>query len=431
MGVRYLYTLVFYALVPALLGRLLWKGRLLSGRETRWLERFGFFRTPPAWDVVWFHAVSVGESEAAFPLIKSLLNRDSGLTVLVTCTTPSGSARIQEVLGNRVLHVYLPYDLPGAVRRFLNHFRPRLGVIMETEIWPNLYQACRARQCPLVMVNGRLSDDSTKGYAWLRKLTRESLAAVHSIAAQTPLDAERYIAIGAAPERVKVLGNVKFDIDFDAEMQTQAARLRRELFQDRPVWIAGSTHPGEEELILEALASIREAVKDLVLIFAPRHPERASQVRSLCAGRGLKVTNRSERKPCAPDTAIFLIDGIGELRTFYGTADVAFIGGSLIPHGGQNVLEAAVAGIPVVFGPHTMNFREITARLLSAGGGTRVEDPVELARAIIGVFEIPALATEQGQKARAFVMENRGAVNRVTELLLEQLSPATATVTQG
>lgn len=426
---RYIYTLVFYALVPVLLGRLLWRARLRSGRDTRLLERLGFFRTTPAVDVVWFHAVSVGESEAAFPVIRSLLSRDSGLTVLVTCTTPSGSARIRDVLGNRVLHVYLPYDLPGAVRRFLNQFKPRLGVIMETEIWPNLYQACRARQCPLVMVNGRLSDDSTKGYAWLRKLTRESLAAVHCIAAQTPLDAERYMAIGALPERVRVLGNVKFDIDYDAGMQSQAARLRRELFQNRPVWIAGSTHPGEEELVLEALAPIREAIPNLVLVFAPRHPERAAQVRSLCEGRGLEVTNRSERKPCTLDTAIFLIDGIGELRMFYGTADVAFIGGSLIPHGGQNVLEAAVAGIPVVFGPHTMNFREITAGLLSAGGAARVENPGELARAVIGVFENPALANEQGEKARAFVVDNRGAVNRVTELLLEHLSPAT--ITQG
>lgn len=402
---------------------------MLPVYRARLRERFGFYATAPNSDVVWFHAVSVGECEAAFPVIKSLLGRDSGLRVLVTCTTPTGSARIMDVLGEQVLHVYLPYDLPGAVRRFLDHFKPRLGVIMETEIWPNLYEASRVRQCPLVLVNGRLSDDSTKGYAWLSNLTRESLAAVHCIAAQTPLDAERYKAIGVSPDRVQVLGNVKFDIDFDAEMQDQAARLRRELFQHRPVWIAGSTHPGEEELVLEALAHIREAVPNLLLIFAPRHPERASQVRSLCEGRGLKVINRSEDRPCTPETAVFLIDGIGELRAFYGTADVAFIGGSLIPHGGQNVLEAAVAGIPVMFGPYTMNFREITARLISAGGGIRVDDKDSLVRAVLGVFENPEKARLQGGKARAFVVANRGAVNRVTDLIVDQLRPEA--VTQG
>lgn len=423
-GLRPLYSLLFYALLPWVLLRLLWKSRRQPGYRQRWGERLGFYTADPTRNTVWFHAVSVGECEAAFPLIKSLLSQDPSLTLLVTCTTLAGSARIRQALGDRVRHVYLPYDVPFAVRRFLDHCKPRLGVIMETEIWPNLFAACQSRQIPLAIVNGRLSDKSVRDYIRIGKVIRDSLAAVHAIAAQTPLDADRYRAIGAVPDRVKVLGNVKFDIDFDAAMQDRAMRLRRELFQQRPVWIAGSTHPGEEAVLLDALASLREAFPDLLLVLAPRHPERAMRLRMLCEGRGFAVCNRSVGQPCPPSTAVFLIDGIGELRFFYGTADVAFVGGSLVPHGGQNVLEAAAAGLPVLFGPYTANFREITSQLLAAGGATRVTDRSSLVQSLLELFMNPALAYEQGQRGRAFVAANRGAVERVTAWI-RQLLPST------
>lgn len=421
---RQLYSLLFYAVLPSVLLRLLWKSRRQPGYRQRWQERLGFYSTDPVRDTVWFHAVSVGECEAAFPLIKALLNQNLSLTLLVTCTTPTGSARIRQALGHKVRHVYLPYDVPSAVRRFLDHWQPRLGVIMETEIWPNLFAACRSRRIPLAIVNGRLSDKSVKGYTRLGHLVQDSLTAVHVIAAQTSLDADRYQAIGAVPERVKVLGNVKFDIDFDPAMRERSTRLRRELFQQRPVWIAGSTHPGEEEILLDALALVRDTLPAIVLIIAPRHPERAAQLRALCESRGLLVSNRSEGRPCPAATPVFLIDGMGELRTFYGAADVAFIGGSLVPHGGQNVLEAAVTGLPVLFGPYTANFREITRQLLSADGAIRVTDRDSLARSLLELFRNPALAQEKGQKGRAFVAANRGAVGRVTAMIL-QLLPQT------
>lgn len=420
---RYLYTLLFYALVPWVLVQLLLKSRRQPDYRRRWGERFGFYAAPRAEGALWFHAVSVGECEAAFPLIQGLLKQALPGPLLVTCTTPTGSARILEVLGDRVLHVYLPYDLPDAVARFLDHFNPRLGVILETEIWPNLFLACHGRQVPLMLVNGRLSDKSVKGYRRVVGLTRQALASVHCIAAQTPLDAERYVAIGAPPDRVQVTGNVKFDIDFDSGMQARSARLRDELFPGRPVLIAGSTHPGEEELIIDAVTRIRCTVPELLLILAPRHPQRATEVRALCESRGLGVVNRSEQRPAARNTGIFLIDGIGELRAFYGAADVAFVGGSLVPHGGQNVLEAAVTGLPVLFGPYTMNFREITSQLLAAGGGVQVNDADQLAELVGHFIEFPAMAGEVGRKGRAFVAANRGAVAKVAELIAG-LAPA-------
>ncbi len=418
---RYLYTLLFYAAAPWLVVRLLWKSRGQPAYRERLGERFGFYVEPPAGRVIWFHAVSVGECEAAFPIIRALWDRHPGLPVLVTCTTPTGSARVRAVLGDQVRHVYLPYDLPDAIRRFLDHYQPRLGVILETEIWPNLFAACRQRGLPLTIVNGRLSDASAKGYARMERLTEASLAAVRQIAAQTAADAERYRLAGARPGSVQVTGNVKFDIRFDAGQQAYATRLRATLFPGRPVLIAGSTHQGEEELVLEALASIRQTAPKLLLVLAPRHPQRAAQIRAVCERQGYAVRNRSEGAACDPDTAVLLIDGIGELRAFYGAADVAFIGGSLVPHGGQNVLEAAVTGIPVLFGPYTMNFREITDRLIEAGGGVRVEDSAALAATVIRLLKEPALASRLGQQAQAFVTANGGAVGRVVGLLDELL----------
>lgn len=422
---RLLYSALFYALTPFVLGRLAWRGRKLPAYRERWPERFARYDFPPEPGIVWFHAVSVGEAEAAFPLIRRFQARFPDWKILVTCTTPTGSERIRAVLGDAVRHVYLPYDLPDVVGRFMDHFRPALAVILETEIWPNLYRECSRRGIPLAIVNGRLSEKSARRYRKISGLAAESLAAVSLIAAQTSLDAERYATIGADPAKTRVAGNVKFDLEFSEAMREQATRLRAELFGARPVWIAGSTHPGEEEQILAAHRTVREKIPGALLALAPRHPDRFEEVMALCIGAGFSVRRRSEQHACDDSTEVFLIDSLGELRLFYAAADLAFVGGSLVPRGGHNVLEPAAAGCPVLFGPHTFNFAEIVERLMESGGGRGIADGDELAERVARLLSEPEARQEIGGRGRAFVNTNRGAVARVTDLLagLLQVNP--------
>lgn len=425
---RLLYSALFYALLPFILTRLVWRSRKLLAYRKRWRERFAFYDSPPERNIVWFHAVSVGEAEAAFPLIRRFSAGHPSLPVLVTCTTPTGSARIKAVLGDSVRHVYLPYDLPDGVARFLNHFRPRAAVFLETEIWPNFYAQCRRRGIPLAIVNGRLSEKSTRSYRWVSRLTEGSLAAVSLVAAQTVVDAERYISLGAAPNRVTVAGNVKFDLEFSDAMRQQAESLRASLFGSRPIWIAGSTHPGEEEQIFTALGKLKSVIPEVLLLLAPRHPERADEVQALTERSGFSIQRRTEGCPCAAATDVFLVDSLGELRVFYGVADVAFVGGSLVPRGGHNVLEPAAAGRPVLFGPHMFNFAEITQRLRENGGGIEVADGGALARWTLRLLSEPDRRSEIGAKGQAFVSANRGAVERVTVLLDTLLSSESISV---
>jgi 3-deoxy-D-manno-octulosonic-acid transferase len=416
--VRLLYTALFHALTPFILARLAWRSRKLPAYRERWGERFARYpKAPEPPGAAWFHAVSVGEAEAAFPVIREFRARHPGLPVLVTCTTPTGSARIRAVLGEGARHVYLPYDLPGCVARFLDRFQPCLGVIMETEIWPNLYRECGRRGIPLAIVNGRLSAKSARGYRRVGRLAADSLSWVALIAAQTQLDAERYIGIGADPSKVQVAGNVKFDIEFSPAMRQRAAALRAELFPHRPIWIAGSTHAGEEEPLLATQAEVSAAIPGALLILAPRHPERNRDVLALCAKAGLAVRRRSEALPCDSATQVFLLDSLGELRLFYGAADAAFVGGSLVPTGGHNVLEPAAAGVPTLFGPHMFNFAEIAQRLKESGGGAEIGGAGELVRQMIRLLGDPAARAEIGTKAQGFVSGNQGAVERVSGLI--------------
>lgn len=422
-SVRLLYSALFYALLPFILARLAWRSRKLPAYWERWRERFAVYDTPSERNTVWFHAVSVGEAEAAFPLIRRFGTSHPFLPVLVTCTTPTGSARIKAVLGDSVRHVYLPYDLPDGVARFLNHFQPQAAVFLETEIWPNLYVQCQRRGIPLAIVNGRLSEKSARGYRKLRHLTAKSLAAVSRVAAQTVADAERYVSLGVASDRVTVTGNVKFDLEFSDAMRQQAESLRAELFGSRPIWIAGSTHPGEEEQILVALGKLKSAIPEVLLLLAPRHPERADEVQALAERFGFSVQRRTEHRPCAPATGVFLVDTLGELRIFYGMADVAFVGGSLIPRGGHNVLEPAAAGRPVLFGPYMFNFAEIAQGLQESGGGIEVTDGETLACWILRLLSKPDRRAEIGVKGQGFVSANHGAVERVMALLDTLLPP--------
>lgn len=413
---RILYTSLFYSLTPLILARLAWRGRKAPAYRLRWNERFALYRGSAQTGVLWFHAVSVGEAEAAFPLIRAMRRRFPNQPVLVTTTTPTGSARVRDVLGEETQHVYLPYDLPDCVSRFLNQFRPVLAVVMETEIWPNLYRACGARSIPLAIVNARLSERSARGYSHLRSLARQSLAPVDRIAAQTEADAERFISIGANPESVTVTGNIKFDLELPVDLFERAAAIRAKCFGSRPVWIAASTHEGEEAAVLEAFMQVRRRYPDLLLALVPRHPERFDKAAALCRAEGLKLVRRTEGVACEKSD-VFLLDAMGELRLFYAASDIAFVGGSLVPVGGHNVLEPALAGLPVLFGPHMFNFAEAGRKLREAGGAVQIANPDELAAWLVKLLDEADLRGEMGSRGRQYVESGRGALRRVEATL--------------
>ncbi|MFO1417605.1 MAG: lipid IV(A) 3-deoxy-D-manno-octulosonic acid transferase [Methylotetracoccus sp.] len=428
---RVLYTLLFYAAVPLIVGRLYWKSRRIPAYRQRIAERFG--RYPADCErsagVLWIHAVSVGETEAAAPLIRALLERHPETRILVTSTTPTGSARVRALFGPTVAHCYLPYDLPHTVRRFLEYFRPRAAVIMETEIWPNLLASCKARGIPIVFANARMSQRSADGYRRARAMIAPCLEAAAAIGAQTEDDARRYAELGAEPRRIQVTGNVKFDIELSDDARNKGIELRTALFGERPVMIGASTHEGEERALLSAFRSIRAVQPHLLLALAPRHPDRCDQVASLCEAQGLKPVRRSERRACGPDDRVFLIDTLGELRMFYVAADLAFVGGSLVPTGGHNVLEPAVAGCAILFGPHVANFAEICSGLLAAGGAVQIADAATLAERAAELLADLDLRGRLITRASGFVAANRGALDRTLALIEGQIYEVATGVT--
>lgn len=427
---RHLYTAVLYLLVPWVLLRLLWRGRRAPAYRRRWRERFGFFPTTVDTDTIWVHAVSVGEAIASFPLVRRISERYPDYPVVLTTTTPTGSERVTQQLAGQVHHGYAPYDLPGAVKRFLFRTRPRVVVVMETEIWPNLYAACHARDIPVIIANARLSERSAGGYRRLAALTRDTLSHVTRVAAQSDADAGRLQALGARPEHIEVTGNLKFDITLPASLTEEAAALRRDWGTHRPVWIAASTHEGEDEQVLSAFAEIRRHSPNLLLVLVPRHPERFDRVAELCNRQGLQLVRRTAHRPCTPGTDVFLGDTMGELRLLYRGADIAFVGGSLVPTGGHNPLEPAAMQLPVIFGPHMFNFAEITGLLLEAGGAVQVDGAGQLAATVTGFLKDPARRTEIGERAIAVVEANRGALDR-TMAVIEGVLETTGDRGQG
>ncbi|MDZ7620934.1 MAG: lipid IV(A) 3-deoxy-D-manno-octulosonic acid transferase [Candidatus Competibacteraceae bacterium] len=424
-GLRRLYTGLLYLILPLALLRLYWRGRRDPGHRQRWRERLGWIPLLPEPGCLWIHAVSVGETRAALPLIRALRTRYPDAPLLVTTTTLTGSRQVREALETTVRHVYAPFDLPGAVERFLRNARPRLAVIMETELWPNLLRQCAAAGIPVLIANARLSERSARGYTRIRRLTASMLRDVTLIAAQAEADAERFRALGAP--RVEVVGNLKYDLQLPEDLPEQGLRLRRErLGERRPVWIAASTHAGEEEVILDALALLRPRWPELLLLLVPRHPERFAGVAALCQQRGLRVVRRGEERPCAPDTAVFLGDSMGELLQFYAATDLALVGGSLVATGGHNVLEPALLGLPVLFGPHMFNFTEAGQRLLAAEAAWQVSDAATLATAVDRLLANPERRRSAGERGRAVVERHRGALAallaRVEELLESDVS---------
>lgn len=423
---RSLYTLAMYLAMPVILYRLAFRGLRNRGYFSRWLERFGWFRDPGFSASIWVHAVSVGEFNAAIPLIQELMRRHPELPMVVTTITPTGSDRVLKQFGDRVFHVYLPYDLPAAIRRFFVRIKPRIAVVMETEIWPNLYFECRERAIPIFIANARLSERSLRGYGPAISLITEAVRCASLVAAQSQVDGERFLRLGAAPERVRVVGNIKFDMAVPTGLDQTAQEWRTSWGTLRPVWIAASTHEGEEAAVLQAHARILGRFPDALLILVPRHPERFRAAVSLCRSYGFRTTCRSEDHIAAPDSQCFVVDSMGELLKFYACSDVCFVGGSLDRIGGHNVLEPAALKKPIVIGPHTFNFSEITDTLVREDGAARVSNGATLGSQIVRILSDPARAEAMAVAALKVVERERGAVPRTVAAIDEMFAASTA-----
>ncbi len=416
---RVLYSLVLYLCAPLALCYLLLRGTKNRAYLERIPERFGYIPEPgSAQPVIWIHAVSVGEVKASGMLVKRLLSAYPDCRVLMTTVTPTGAARVRSLFAGTVEHRYLPYDLPHAVLLFLRRINPRLLVILETEIWPNLLYYCKRRGVPAILVNARLSSASYQGYLKLRRFSASAVQSLSHIAARGAEDAERFLALGADPARVSIAGNLKFDIDTGVDIVAQTASLRRSIAAGRPVWIAASTHAGEEEQALDAFVRVGQAFADCLLIIAPRHPERFDKVYDLCRRRGLDVARRSAAAGVeARDTDVYLLDTLGELPLFYACADAAFVGGSLTPVGGHNVLEPAALGVPLISGPHTANFREVIELFKADDAIMIVTDAAQLAAAVTGLLQDADLGRARGERGQRLVRRNQGATDSIMGLL--------------
>ncbi|MFZ5723715.1 MAG: lipid IV(A) 3-deoxy-D-manno-octulosonic acid transferase [Pseudomonadota bacterium] len=414
---RFFYSLLLYLLLPVLLLRVVWRARRQAAGHGI-AERLGFV-APAADRPLLLHCVSVGETVAAQPLVAELLRR--GDRLWITSTTLTGAARVAALFGDRVRHSYLPVDTPGAVRRFLDRVRPRALLVMETEIWPNLIAACRARAIPVLLVNARMSAKSARGYARFPAFTGRVLDGFSLIAAQADADAGRFRALGAP--RVETTGNLKFDLAVPEAMRARAGQLRAG-WGDRPVWIAASTHAGEDEVVLAAHRRLRALRPDLLLILVPRHPERFAAVAALATREGFATAQRSRDDAVVAGTAVYLGDTMGELTLLYGCADVAFIGGSLSGTGGHNLLEPAALGLPLLSGPSLFNFQQIGDELSGAGVLRLVHGADDLAAAVDGWLADAEHRREAGARGRRFVHDNRGALARTLALIDRLVPPA-------
>jgi len=425
---RLIYTALLYLAAPLALGWTAWRGLRDPLYRGRLPERLGYtrLRLPAghAQGAIWVHAVSVGEVQAAAALVRALRQRYPEHALLMTTATPTGAQRVKALFGADVLHCYLPYDLPGAVRHFLDRTRPVVAVMLETEIWPNLYRECARRELRIVLVSARLSEKSVRRFRRIAGLFRETLRQDLVIGAQTEADAERFVAVGADPARVQVTGNIKFDLQVPVQVREAGEALRMSQFPQRFVWVAGSTHEVEEEQLLQAHRQVLRACPDALLVLVPRHPNRFAGVRQWLAAQ-VRVTpaaadwyvSRSSGAMVTPSTQVLLVDTLGELLQFYAAADVAFVGGSLVPIGGHNLLEPAALARPIITGPHYFNAPEIARLLLQREAALEVASAAQLAETLLALRDSPERCHRMGQAALALVESNRGAVTRALQLI--------------
>ncbi len=413
---RYLYTFLFYLILPFLFLRLVWRSRRAPLYRQFWAERLGFcsFQLETS---IWVHAVSLGETIAAIPLIRALKEAYPTIPILVTNMTPTGRARVEAAFADSVFNAYIPYDLPDCLARFLKKINPRILIVMETELWPNLFAACKKRHIPIVVTNARLSAKSAKGYKKISALTREIFSAITILAVQAQADANRFIELGMPVTRVHPTGSLKFDLELPSDLEKKGAALHHELGMTRLIWLAASTHPGEEEIMLDAHQLIRARFPTALLILVPRHPERFDFVANLIAEKEMRMVRRTQHVLCDDNTVVYLADTMGEMLLLFSACYVACVAGSFVPIGGHNVIEPAALSKPILTGPYLFNFAEITHFMLDAGGMIKVQNATELAQQVLKFFEDPAYRESVGKNAHAVVEKNRGALRRQLYLI--------------
>lgn len=420
---RRLYTLFFYLCLPLVIVRLLWRARSAPAYAKRWSERFGFF-APRSSErpAIWVHAVSVGETLAALPLIKALQNRFPEHDLIVTTTTPTGSDRVRASLGDSVFHVYAPYDLPDCLGRFLRRTQPSLAIIMETELWPNTIAACHRRQIPLVVANARLSEKSARGYARFSALAEPMLKQISTVAAQHRDDGERFVSLGLPRPALAITGNIKFDLTLDETVKRQSQVIRQRWLGNgrRPVLLAASTHQGEDTLLLQAYEKLLPSNPDLLLVLVPRHPERFDRVVAE-AEEQYRVQRHSEGGSVMADTQVLVGDTMGEMMPMLGASDVVFMGGTWVPNGGHNLIEPAAWAKPIFCGPSLYNFAEVSRLLKESSGLKVVETPTDLAVAVDQLLGSELRSDNMGEAAKQVAEANRGALQSLLNVIDKQL----------
>jgi len=418
---RFLYSLLLYLVTPLILLYLSYRAAKSSDYRGRIGERFGLKKLRPTKPVILVHSVSVGETIAATPLINALIADYPNFNIVVTTSTPTGSATVKKVFGERVLHCYLPLDLPGAVRRFLDDIKPQMCIIMETELWPNLVHQLHQRTIPTLLANARMSQKSATGYQnKAAPLMADMLGKLSQVSAQFASDGQRFIELGLSPCKLEVSGSIKFELAISEQLLNQQQQLKQQWVPHRTVWVAGSTHPGENEQILQSHAALLKQFPDLLLIIAPRHPERFNDVAKLCHQQGFELVRRSENITPSSTTQIVLCDTMGELLLMFGLGDIAYVGGSLIERGGHNPLEPAALAKPVLMGPSVYNFSDISERLIQAKGLQQVSDATQLAEVISDLLLDESQKIQMGQNAQQLVQENQGTLARLMNWVAQQ-----------
>jgi 3-deoxy-D-manno-octulosonic-acid transferase len=420
MNLRY-YSLLLYLLTPLLLLYLAFRALKSADYRGRWGERFGLSQLRRS-DIL-IHSVSMGETLAALPLIRILQQQRPDLSITVTTTSPTGSREVIKALGNSVQHQYLPFDLPWCIRRFLKQLQPQLVIMMETELWPNLLHQAKQQGAQLLLANARLSAKSAANYHKWPKLSRPMLQSLDRIAVQTATEAQRFIELGVMPSKLQVCGSLKFDLQLD-DSKIVVAKAQRQQWgrQASPVWIAGSVHPGEFAAMLDCHKTLLQKWPQALLIMVPRHPEQFDNAAEVIQRSGLRFVRRSHNTRVSHDTQVLLADTMGELLALYSCADVAFVGGTLIPNGGHNPLEPAALGLPVLEGPNHRDFKEISGLLVDAGAMQIVADAPQLAAAIQGLWSDVERWQQASRASLAVVSANKGALERQSTLVLQLLA---------